>query len=62
MGGIRDQNVRQTTLDSERQFSHVFSHINNLKYFLKDIKVEGRLLGKKTGTKGRRKQDRARGG
>jgi hypothetical protein len=47
MDGTEDHHVKQNKPDSERQVSHVFSHMWNVK----EMKVEGTLLGEEEGNR-----------
>jgi hypothetical protein len=49
MDGIGDHDVSQTQKDKY----HVFSHLRNLDLKKKDLRVEGRLFGKRKTSRGR---------
>jgi hypothetical protein len=50
MDGTGDKHIKQKKPNSERQISRFLSYVES-RFFTKDMKVEGGLLGKRKGTR-----------
>jgi hypothetical protein len=54
MDGTGEHRVKQNEPDLERKVFHIFSQMWNTEKKTKDMKVEGGLLNKRKGSRGRR--------